>query len=88
MAGQPPGGFGFGSGPSGVSPFAMVIQELQALILSINNLNQTVKAITPQVIGTATSATGGAATLPANPVGFLSITNPVTGTTVHVPYYS
>lgn len=34
---------------------------------------------------TITSATGGAATLPANPVGFLKIK--VNGTAVLVPYY-
>ncbi len=37
--------------------------------------------------GTSGSATGGAATLPANPVGFVSITLP-NGTAVKVPYYT
>lgn len=37
--------------------------------------------------GTSGSATGGAATLPANPVGFVTITLP-DGQSVKVPYYS
>lgn len=37
--------------------------------------------------GTSASATGGAATLPANPVGFVTLTLP-TGASVKVPYYS
>ena len=41
----------------------------------------------PQVTGTATSATAGAATLPPNPVGFIVITLP-NGTSARVPYYT
>lgn len=37
--------------------------------------------------GTSGSATGGAATLPANPVGFVTMTLP-NGTSVKVPYYN
>ena len=37
--------------------------------------------------GTSASATGGAATLPANPVGFVTLTLP-NGTAVKVPYYT
>lgn len=40
----------------------------------------------PQVGGTSTTATGGAATLPANPVGFLNVTLP-DGTAAKIPYY-
>lgn len=36
--------------------------------------------------GTSGSATGGAATLPANPVGFVTMTLP-SGQSVKVPYY-
>lgn len=36
--------------------------------------------------GTSASATGGSATLPANPVGFVSMTLP-NGQSVKVPYY-
>ena len=41
----------------------------------------------PQITGTASSATAGAATLPANPVGFITITLP-DGTQAKIPYYS
>lgn len=41
----------------------------------------------PQVTGTSGSATAGAATLPANPVGFITITLP-DGTTAKIPYYN
>jgi hypothetical protein len=37
--------------------------------------------------GTSATATGGAATLPANPIGFVTLTLP-NGTSVKVPYYS
>lgn len=37
--------------------------------------------------GTSGSATGGAATLPANPVGFVSATLP-NGQSVKIPYYT
>ena len=37
--------------------------------------------------GTSATAIGGAATLPANPVGFVTMTLP-NGTSVKVPYYN
>lgn len=40
----------------------------------------------PQVTGTASSATGGAATLPANPVKFVTIVLP-DGSTALIPAY-
>jgi hypothetical protein len=41
----------------------------------------------PQATGTSGSATGGAATLPANPVGFIVLTLP-SGASAKVPYYT
>lgn len=46
-----------------------------------------IKSVFPQQTGTATTATGGAATLPANPVGFIVVTLP-DGTIAKVPYYA
>ena len=46
-----------------------------------------VKAAFIQFGGTVSSATGGAATLPSNPVGFVTATLP-NGTVVKIPYYS
>lgn len=40
-----------------------------------------------QIGGTSGTATGGAATLPANPVGFLIVTLP-NGTAAKIPYYN
>lgn len=68
--------------------FTNFINTLNNINLAIANLNKTINAVFPQFIGTATTATGGAETLPANPVGFLTVVNPVTGTTVKIPYYS
>lgn len=63
---------------------ATMLEQVKAT----NNLNQTIQRVFPQTIGTVGSATGGAATLPANPVGFLSVIEPSTGATVLIPYYS
>lgn len=65
-----------------------LITTLQSLVLAANTINQTLAKVFPQAIGTATTATGGAATLPTNPAGFLDVVNPATGATVKVPYYN
>ena len=57
-------------------------------VVSLNTLNQTIAKVFPQTIGTSTTATGGSATLPANPVGFITVVNPTTGATIKVPYYN
>lgn len=54
-------------------------QQLGALI-------QTLASIFPVGGATSTTATAGAATLPANPLGFLAVTLP-NGTAVKIPYY-
>jgi hypothetical protein len=66
-----------------------------ALLTAIQNngrilgtIQQAIIKMFPQLLGTATTAVAGSATLPAAPVGFLTVTNPVTGTTVKIPYYS
>ena len=64
------------------------IQSLNQIVIAIAALNKTVNAVFPQTIGSSGSATGGAATLPANPVGFLSVINPATGATIKIPYYT
>lgn len=50
-------------------------------------LIQAIKSVFPQQSGTAATATAGAATLPANPVGFIIVSLP-DGTVVKVPYYA
>ena len=58
----------------------------QNAVIAINQLSQTMKDVLPVVQSTSTTATAGAATLPANPKGFLVITLP-NGSTAKVPYY-
>jgi hypothetical protein len=64
-----------------------LVTTARNILNAINNLNQTLTNVFPQQGGTSSSATGGAATLPANPVGFLNVTLP-DGTAAKVPYYS
>jgi len=58
---------------SGVRYLGLIIQALQRAFIQFG--------------GTGTTATGGAATLPANPVGFVSATLP-SGQVIKIPYYS
>ena len=56
----------------------------------VQNIGLIVQALRNAFIqfgGTSASATGGAATLPANPIGFVTATLP-NGTAVKIPYYS
>lgn len=64
-----------------------MLSAVQNATLVLSRIASTLSASFPQVSGTASSATAGAATLPANPVGFLSVTLP-NGTAAMVPYYS
>lgn len=48
---------------------------------------QALKNAFAQIGGTSGTATAGAATLPANPVGFLTVTLP-NGTVAKIPYYN
>lgn len=53
---------------------------------NISRLIQTLEQIFPQATAqTSTTASAGAATLPANPLGFMTVT--INGTQVKVPYY-
>lgn len=58
---------------SGVRYLGLIIQALQKAFIQFG--------------GTVSTATGGAATLPANPVGFVTATLP-NGTVIKIPYYS
>ena len=57
----------------GVRNLGLIIQALKAAFINFG--------------GTVSTATGGTATLPANPVGFVTATLP-NGTVVKIPYYS
>ena len=53
----------------------------------LGQIATTLSSTFPQTGGTSTSATAGAATLPANPVGFITVTLP-DGTAAKIPYYA
>ena len=69
---------------SGISQIVTVNQQG---VIALNAILTALKAIFPQGTGTSATATGGAATLPSNPVGFINVTLP-NGTAARVPYYS
>ena len=59
----------------------------QSGVKNLGLIVQAIKSVFPQQTGTASTATGGAATLPGNPVGFITITLP-SGAIAKVPYYA
>lgn len=65
-----------------------VVAAILAGVQAINNLTKQIALAFPAGTGTAASATGGSATLPSNPVGFITTTLPGSTTVVKVPYYS
>lgn len=56
------------------------------IVQQLGKLIETIGSIFPIGGATSSSATAGAATLPANPLGFLAVTLP-DGTAVKLPYY-
>lgn len=58
------------------------------MVKQLGNIYTALMKVFPSATGTTTSATGGAATLPSNPVGFLEVTNPTTGEIVKIPFYN
>lgn len=71
------------------------VQGISDLVTAVKGSNQVlgqlvaaIKAAFPQSLGTSATATTGAATLPANPAGFIEVLNPTTGATVKVPWYN
>lgn len=63
-----------------------ILGTLQNGVRAISDLTAAIKGVFPAAGGTASSASAGSATLPANPVGFISVTLP-DGTVALVPYY-
>lgn len=70
------------------SNLSTLITVLQNVVVAINSANRTLNNVFPQATGTSATATGGAATLPANPEGFVEIFVPSLNATVKVPYYN
>jgi hypothetical protein len=63
-----------------------ILAQLRNGVQAINRLAQNLSSAFPVITGTSSSATGGSATLPSNPVGFITVTLP-NGTSARVPYY-
>lgn len=61
---------------------------LQAIAEAISKQTLVIQNAFPNGTGTSATASGGAATLPANPTGFITTVLPDTTTTVKIPYYS
>ena len=64
-----------------------LITAIKGGTAQLTQLNASLKAVFPQIGGTVSSATAGGATLPAKPVGFLTVVLP-NGTTAEIPYYA
>ena len=56
-------------------------------VQALNKINKTLSEVFPLSGATSATATAGAATLPANPVSFLSVTLP-DGTAAKIPLYN
>lgn len=69
-----------------ISGSVTLISTLRLGVEALNNVARVMGAAFPRSSGTSPSATAGAATLPANPVGFITVTLP-DGTAAKVPYY-
>lgn len=63
-----------------------ILSQLSYGVRAINGLAQNLAKAFPIITGTSATATGGSATLPSNPAGFITITLP-DGTTAKVAYY-
>lgn len=74
--GQPNGGGG-----------QLIASIQQQGVQALNAILTALKAFFPSATGTSSTATGGAATLPSQPVGFINVTLP-NGAQAKVPYYS
>ncbi len=64
-----------------------IVSQLKGGVQNLGFIYQAIKAVFPQQTGTAATATGGAAALPGNPVGFIVVSLP-DGTIAKVAYYA
>ena len=63
-----------------------LVSNLKNGVTNLGQLVQIIKSVFPQMTGLSSTATAGAATLPATPAGFIIVTLP-NGSTVKVAYY-
>ena len=64
-----------------------IVSTGKGVVQNLANIYQAIKSVFPQQTGTASSATGGAASLPSNPAGFIVVSLP-NGTIGKVPFYN
>lgn len=64
-----------------------LVTYVKSGVSNLGLLVQAIRAIFPQQTATTPTATAGAATLPANPAGFIVVSLP-NGTLAKVPYYN
>ena len=63
-----------------------LVSNLKNGVTNLGQLVQIIKSVFPQMTGLSSTATAGAATLPATPAGFIIVTL-TNGSTVKVAYY-
>jgi hypothetical protein len=76
------------SGGGGFGGITDLVTAIKNGVIALGSLNKTMSGVFPQATGTAATATAGAATLPANPVGFVQVFVPSLNATVKIPYYN
>lgn len=67
-------------------PNSNAINSLNQVVLAIAQLTKVMNTVFPTAIGTSGTATAGTV-VPTDFVGYLSVINPATGTTIKIPYY-
>lgn len=65
-----------------------LVAAIQAGVNAQNLIATNIKAVFPLATGTSGVATGGSATLPAAPVGFMEVFVNSLNQTVKIPYYT
>ena len=71
-----------------LSGFDTLVTAVKNGVQAISGIQTAIGKIFPQATGTATTATGGSATLPSAPVGFIQVFIPSLNATVKIPYYN
>ena len=64
-----------------------LVSNLKGGVTNLANIYQAILKVFPQQTGTASTATAGAATLPAAPAGFIVVSLP-NGAIAKIPYYN
>lgn len=63
-----------------------LLQAIRSLVQAVQAQTAAIQLVFPNTTGTSATATAGAATLPANPVKFITVS--VSGTSFKIPLYN